>query len=88
MKAKYEGWDHGNGGPWECILPVPKGWTQIKSGKTKIGDKCMCLTVHQLKHRGKSNKVKGHWEKVKYIDETVTHFRAVIRRGINASTKL
>ena len=81
----YGGWDHFNGGPWECMLPLPQGWRPIKkSGKTKIGDKCMVLIVPKrtLKNNGKRHKIKGKWELV--TDDNVGHpvkrFRVIIRK--------
>lgn len=88
-EATYEGWSHFNGGPWECTLTIPEGWTQIETGNTQPGDKCMGFPSTEPKKRrflphGKSHKVKGRWEFVekKNIGVPVSKLRAVIREGL------
>lgn len=80
---EFEGWDHGNGGPWICSLSLPKGWRKVFRGKTRDGDKCMVLIVpkRRLKH-GKTHKIPGRWEAVKSKNQEVpvSSFRAVIRK--------
>ena len=85
-EATYEGWSHFNGGPWKCTLTIPDGWTQIKSGTTRYGDKCMGFPSKEIKKRrhllhGKSHNVKGCWELVekKNLEAAVSEFRVVIR---------
>jgi len=82
--ATHSGWDHFNGGPWECTLPVPKNWEQVKkSEKTKTGDKCIVVIVPEkpLRNTGKSHKIKGKWEPIseELIGYSVWKFNAVIR---------
>jgi len=81
----YKGWDHGNGGQWQCTLAIPQGWSQVKDGETLSGDKCMMPEVPEktLKHGDIPNKIDGRWEPVEAdnVGRCVGDFRAIIRES-------
>ncbi len=70
-------------GYWECTLPIPKGWEEVKEGFTKKNDKCMVLIMpKKALKRGEDHNIKGKWKviKSKYIYSGVFVFRAIIRK--------
>ena len=75
-------------GPWKCTLSIPDGWTVIRKGPTRPGDRCAILNTLQADNRSRPVEygptvIRGNWEPVKIenIGVPVGHFRAVIRNG-------